>query len=424
MPLLHGPNPAENFYTQEAESVAPVHPVVGAELIENHLDTASVFMDLQGGSDFILSLSGSPLTTTYYSTISRSDDLVINSHDVDDRTVKQYRRINKYEIRVTSAPEMSVDDSTNTATVTGQANVYPIVTPKVGDVFVQPIVSADGIYGTFQVTDVKRLSMYANSAWAITYSQIRYSHSELDEKSEPFVVMELDFLVSNLELGKNPLIPIDTNLLQQDCRVVRQELIELYYNAFYDKEVGTFLVPVTNKSKVYDPFILKFWNTIVDSSMYTGRTSPTEYPINTSVLARNFITVFDIYLEQSIGKLQTALKYFTNLSTSMFSAPYLKLTIFASGIHFVVYPPTTDDLELKPIFVSPIVPNSTPYIFSEDFYSGESSVLLEKLILSVIKRKTILLKDVFTALELVKTDTRLNQFYQLPFIISLLQVAR
>jgi hypothetical protein len=80
---------------------------------------------------------------------------------------------------------------------------------------------------------------------------------------------------------------------------------------------------------------------------------------------------------------------------------------------------------------APLIPPAVPvvlpetYIFSRNFYdNGLPDTLLEKLILNVISRKSITTKDVNVALEIVKTGSKLEQFYHIPFILSLLQVSR
>jgi hypothetical protein len=428
-------NENDNYYTEVPLKVESIPPTEFNEIIDLDIDTASVFRDIQYDGSVLLSLNGSPNNVTYYSKLLQSDDLVVNADDISDRTIKQYRRINHLEIRVTQADSMTLDDSSNTSAVTGTANFYPVLTPHIGDVFVKDIDSTEGTYGVFQVTNVERKSPYHMSSWGISYSQIRYSKSFKDEESEPFVFDEIDFEISNLELGRNPLVPVVTNLKLQTKQQIRAELIPLYYRTFYNKPIGTFIVPISGGGTVYDPYLVNFWNSTISVNEYSPYAAPIEYQTNNAFHEKEYSTVFDVYMKQQIGLLQNAVKCMDKISTLFFSAQLLKITAFATGLDYILHPPMNIDWDDAPMFkpevIVPVIPPTdpivlpTPYIFSNNFYdSGVPDTLLEKLILSVISRKTISTKDVNQALEIVKTGTKLEQFYHIPFILSLLQVSR
>ena len=491
----------KNLETKHNSLVRPVPPTEPNEPILMELDSASIYKDLQYSGEIVIGISGSPESVTYYSKLIKGDDLVTNASDIIDGTILQYKRINNFEIRTTAAPTFTLDDSENTSIITGTANLYPVLTPKIGDILVKAILTSRGIWGVFQVTNVERKSMYNEPVWAITFSQIRFSKNIRDSESDKFVFFEYDFLVQNLEKGQNPLIPTITNVASQNNKILRSELIRIYYNRFYDKETGTFLVPTEAAGNVYDPFVVKFWNQIVDKSILPGLEVPIECQINNPYDRKEFITVFDVYINQSPGLLWSAVKEMSNVSAIFFSAAYLKLTIFSTGIDSIVYPyayynqketslfpetkvdsgdtivnwteahevglwinthqtevdhdshnfdkcdpngPQSSVVEWEYTSPTGATSNSDPqtepdalsgvdirgitdssYIFSKDFYTlGIGKTLLETLILKVINKQTILLKDVYLALEIVKREKILNQYYHLLFIISLLQVAR
>jgi hypothetical protein len=484
--------------------VLPLPPAEPNSKIDYDFDTASVYRDFQYSGGIAIGISGSPDSVTYYSLISRPDDLVMNAADLDDGTIKQFRRINNFEIRVTENPTQTIDDSQNLATVQGTANLYPVLTPKIGDILVKAINTGRGNWGIFQVVEVQRLSQYEEPAWTINFQQVDYSNTARDPESDKYVVFEFDFEVENLQTGQNPLIPSITTEKNQNKKELLNELIQLYYNTFYDSEKGTFIVPTTASGTVYDPHVVKFWNSIIDHSKYHILKRPHEYPMENVYDRKGYLTIYDVYLGQTPGLVNNVMKVMVKLSTSFFSAEYLKQTLQGSLIDYVINPHTSHsagktsmfpDEEIKgevkwvshgkelvwvdrvddghdPLIAPIVVPwtgtatepvhehtephpehpethekhkdhkdkhHSTTYasigpmmaypftenyVFSSQFYKGVPTSLLEVLVTNVINKRTVLLKDVYVALAVLKKDKLLAQYYQLPFIISLLQVAR
>jgi len=535
----------QNDNNHRVQPIAPIEDKPDAN-INVEFDTASYYKNFQETGDIIIALSGFPDTITYYSKLMGNDDIVTNAGDIVDPTLLQYVRINNFEIRVTQAPEFTLDDSVNMSSVVGEANIYPVITPKIGDVLVKSIRTGNYSWGVFQVTAVTRKSMYKTSAWSITFSQIGYSESIRDRKSDPYVYLEFDFESNNLQKGINPLVPTISVGKYRSRDKLRNDIIKLYYTTFYSKSKGTLLVPTNDISVVYDQFVVKFWNSIVDMKELGDYKQPTEYHNANAVLDKSFTTVFDAYLEQSPMLLMSSCTNMSKISATAFSATYMKNTILVSDIDYLIFPyyqslsdvtsvfpiealianqvdwvypdgtsvlwsnenkhtknneypepqivkwnnpnvenppPVVTPLEtnglvtwcddngnlidwsynkLDPLHNTysvdrviwtgnsqytilfppdpysamvdyiipplPIVVTATygnPYIFSLNFYNDEGELsLLETLISKVINNQVILLKDVYLAFEVVKRETLLDQFYHLPFIISLLQVAR
>ena len=411
----------------EIPNVNPIPPTLPQEKIEMHLDTVSVFKELEYSGSFIVALNGSPDSVTYYSFLLDDDDLVINNRDIKDRTIKQCRRINNFEIRVTDAPTPTIDDEKNTSTVIASANIYPVITPLVGDILVKRIETRKNNYGIFQVTDVKRASMYEDSAWTITFSQIGYSETIRDPNSDPFVYMDFDFIVKNLEYGRNPLVLSVVNSSLQNQTQVRKDLIMRYYTTFFDKSSGTFVLPLEASGRVVDPFIIKLWNATVDPMEYLGYKKPADCQLNHPRQTKDFLTIIDAYLTLSIDLVSSAEKTMRYTSTEEFTSIWLKMSLLATNIDYIVFPRMKYNYEVKHMFNHNVDNDKKDdfYIFSESFYTkGEPIDLFEKLVLNVIKKQTILTKDVFLLIEQLKYASVLDQFYKFPFVLSLLQVSR
>ncbi len=136
-------------------------------------DTASNYSLSQNDIKITRWIDGSPWFTTFYTQYIGESDPIINSGDINDPTIKQYAKIEGFELRVTQPLAQTQNDSLNKYVLSGGANVYPVITPITGDVFIAKI--ENGIVGIFEITNApQRLSPFKTSAWAITYSLIEY----------------------------------------------------------------------------------------------------------------------------------------------------------------------------------------------------------------------------------------------------------
>lgn len=339
----------------DQKPVQPTIPVPPEVTNPVPLDTASSFGSFQYSGSPISYLNGTPWTCTYYCQYLSNDDIVGNSQDHNDATIKQYQKINDFEIRVTDALSNNIEASTGKSTVSGRATVYPVITPIVGDVFVA--ISSGNIYGIFEITNIERLSLYKESAWSISYIQIGYTLNPIAKQCEKYVISEFGFDASKLDTGSNPLFSTNSDVWITDKNAVINDLVNTYYNSFYDNRVNTFLVPETEThGRVYDPFIVDFWNTVVGSNFNFSRPNPISYSTKNGFVIKPFFTIFDALLKQSPAILKNTVKVFKLLPKSMFYAEYQRHTLMSSGIDYVVYP-YLDTNRIEKLRVEGPIPN-------------------------------------------------------------------
>ena len=419
------------------------------------VDTASYYGNYQYNGNIISKLDGAPWTVTYYTQLNGPDDVIGNSNDVNDRTLKQYQKIENFELRVIDNLNPTIANDTATSTIVGSANVYPVLAPQPGDVIVG--VSEGNIFGVFEVTGIDRKSLYTSAAWTITYSQIDYSTKDIYDIAEKFVVETFVFDSSKLDTGSNPLFGKAAYIQYASKNDLINNLIDVYYNNFYDNKTDTFLVPNASVYNFYDPFIIDFWNKIIVTDAHIKRPVPVAYNTSNGFTTKKIITVFDAYLGQSVFLLNTVSQYMNCLDKGMFAANYQRHTLIASAIDYVIFPysatsvkspvPKTvlpfnslTDLEIdcndnyvKPGYVDqgyvanspPVDPTDTSYIFSDLFYTGQpGQTLLESLVTKAINKQSVSFKDVNTVVNNLSNIPLLDQFYTMPFIISLSQLAR
>ena len=406
-------------------NVAPL-PITPVTTTPNQIiDTASYFSDTTTTGTTILGyLDGSPQAVNYYSQYLGKDDLVINANDITDPTIKQYLKIVDLEIRVTQALAADTSNSSGTSIVTGEANMYPVVTPTVGDILTIEVEA--GVFGLFQVISITRASLYKESAWSITYSQIGYiTLNDIETNYDAYVVETVIFNAKNLGIKNNKLLYTKSEFLQLTSKQeIIKDLIENYYNIFYSFNNGTLIAPfeVSSNWSTYDPYIVKFWNTIVSQDLRGDKEVPIEYDITSSMINQNYNTILDAIAKQSISIYNSCIKATTLVSVGAFDVPYSRHTVMVSSLSTIVYP----YVNMHQADTTYGTNNSyNTYIFSSNFYQNLSPMsLLEIQVIKLLNKKPILYNDLVPILQNLNSLDIGSQFYQTPILITLFLVCR
>lgn len=410
--------------------VEPIIPTIPSVTPTPVINTASMYANMQHIPTIVGFLDGTPLSCVYYGQYLGEDDPAINSGDVNDPTLKQYLKIDAFEIRITSETTLSYDQNTGTSLVTGTANVYPVITPIVGDVFIALLIS--GSYGLFEVTAANRVSQFKESAWVIEYNQIDYLTVELEEELETHVVGVLQFDVTKLSYGDNPLLTKTEYNRNTDKNLIITNLVRLYYSSFYSKKADTFVLPNdgTYLGTMYDSHLVEFWNTFITNKQWLdGRIPPTTYDVTLHNVDAAIYTTWDAISAQSIDILDYASKNMERASTHIFNIPYQRHSLMVSDINYVVIPILKADKVATDITVEPNTINNSlmlsPYIFSLEFYNNTvDQSALEINARKLILKQVVNFTDLLPIVEAIKTAAPIVQFYHIPILIVLLIVSR
>lgn len=402
---------------------APVEPIIPSlpPTPTAPIDTASVYSTLSNVDKVFTAIDGmpwsiSPLYTQWMDRI----DVVGNSDDIADPTLKQYTKINNYEIRVIDPLTPSTDTQLGTSTVSGRANMYPGVVPLLGDIFIGAI--EDGSLGVFEITDVEKPTIFKGTACVITYQLKEYFTDTTLSYYDTFVVNELYFDVTRLDSGSNPLFTKSEYDRMDSVIDIIHDLILGYIEDYYSLVAETFLVPGTSYTgKVYDPFIVEFWNKYIHDGSLLHNRKPVEYTVSNGLHDRTFSTVLDAIGEQNEKILTRCVPVMKNVATELFDAPMQRNSIRLAGINSVVY---LDLLTDNPVKVKTI--NNRYYIFGEAFYTKASlyQTPLEREIWLLIKRSAVNYADVLALYNNLSALSYEDKFYIIPMLIILFKVCR
>lgn len=385
------------------------------------IGTASVYSTLTNPEKIFTAIEGTPWTIPFfYTQWVGTSDVVGNSGDIQDPTLKQYTKINNYEIRVTSPLSPVPDTQLGTTTVSGEANTYPGVVPMIGDVFIA--ILEDNYLGVFEINNVVKGSIFGGTACSISYQLKEYVVPGVQERYDEFVINELFFDATKLDSGSNPLFT--KSEIEQNVSVneLINNLIEEFIQNYYSINLETFLRPISDSKQIlYDPFIVNYWLKYIDGNGDWSIPKPLSYTISNAIVDRPFSTVLDAIGEQNPNLLKRCIPVVKIRSTAYFDAPLQRNSIRLTSIQDVVY----IDSEFDEV-VKIKTDGNEYYIFSENFYNDitANQTPLEILVLKVINSYAVSFTDVKQIYNNLYTLPYEDKFYIIPLIITLLMVVR
>jgi hypothetical protein len=402
-------------------------------------------------------VEGSPWTVNWYGQIvNEHNDL--REHDMGQNNIyQQYAKTVGLEIRVNAALDSTQNTESTLVTITGTAVIYPFLVPNIGDMFIGSV--GDNYDSLFSVTDVQRKNFNLNSVYEITYVSVGYVNTESIRYKdlENKVTKTYYFLKDRLAEGLFPSVIESEYKNILDFRFEYKKIVAYYFKTFFSREFGTLVLP-GQTSSVYDSYVVD----------YVLKTTDTfdAYEIR---FVKNLNTEDDHYLEQPqfwnalLEKDPSILKHCNRKMglalTKAFHRDALLKGIRFTKIDYIVYPTNVDrsvdtsrNQEPKSVgfselleapsgaslmhelihgtvaiqnvsktIISPVL-SSDCYVMSEKFYNDEPvDSILEALTLDFIKGKAIdnaLLSEVIQS---YKNWGRLEQFYYLPIVLTLIK---
>jgi hypothetical protein len=405
-------------------------------------------------------VEGSPLMVNYYAQVINRDSEVAGQNVTRSPTIQQYLLIKGMEIRVAEALKWTQNDETKQFSATGSANVYPFLTPNVGDMFLMDVGS--GREGIMQVTDTRRLSVFEEAIHEIDFAFVSFSDqdqlrlADLNTKTVQSYTYAKDFL----QYGQNPV------LLDQDAANVAQlkyayaDIVRQYFKEFLSNEFKTLIIP-GQAWAVYDHFVtqfmLKFCTTIDAPEIQYCRLLNVD-----GVDDMKTPTFWDMCLQRN-----EMLKRMINMRMSLTASLYFPSDPMMEGVHhsgvqYLMFPKTPrqswDDVrKMKSSMALAYTLNPVPsivgslddlitdatltgltdpnlplikdvlvddyYVFSEAFYNQDRPNMsqLEAATWDMLDRKTVSLSLLTFLVSTWQTWGALERFYYTPVVLMLIR---
>lgn len=451
--------------------------IVGDELPEHKLeepisvhkpkDYVGVTVDSKytPASSMAAHLEGSAYTSDYYSGVRGASDPLSSFQRGIYPVYQQYKLIRGFVLRLKGGLSHSYNSETGTETITGSANVYHVLTPNKGDLFIADV--GDGREGVFQVTNVTKMSVFLQAAHEIEFTLNYFNDSELSADLNSRVVDTLYFNYDYLASGNNPLIREAEVLSSIQLNEHYTSLSKAYINDFFSTQVGTILVP-DQDAPTYDPFMTDLVLSLFTNEMHHDVKHIRRLNVTRDSAAKT-LSVIDVVLALEPQLLRNVTREFGLVATEVFKTLPRLGSVYYTKVQQVMYPKesltrvddqyfhaqkeTIGDLnkgaarykslsrlsEFKTVLTDsnhdllagakiPLlhpVGKDGMYIFSKAFYTPAADIglsVLEQLILNMIHGKGINPKHLLRICEQLHSASNLERFYYIPFVLMLINV--
>lgn len=375
------------------------------------IDTASVYQG-QGVTDKLTTyIEGSPYRVTYYNRYIGGDDTIELTHDVHDPTSVQYQRIRNFELRLQDGA-FNTDINTQTLQFlrTGTANVYPVITPQVGDVFTASVdVNRLGI---FSVTAASPLTHLQSTAYQIEFSLTGYHDTASEQRLEARVVTELVFDAELIGTTGSALQTESEFDIRNTCQSRIAELVACLYHEYFDIYLDTFVIR-DESCQILDPFAVRYFNCVIPESYRQNRDRPQEYDIRNICARYDFYTIWDALRECSKRILDKVFKQTKDYGNSFWGADFVYYNLDTSQIDLIIYPDINDTGH-------PVTTYETdesclePYVFSDAYYQEQPEdtwTETDRVLYALFENTTISYSQISDYIDTLATLTTRERFY-------------
>lgn len=207
-------------------------------------------------------VEGAVYTVDYYSQVL-TEDSALYAHDPSASAINQtFKKISRLEIRLTESLSSQQNEQEKTFTVRGSGHITHGVIPNSGDMFAADV--GDGREGIFQVNTSEKRSIFKDSVYHVQFQLLYFSKDDTAKRAdlENKAVAKYHYIRDFARWGQNPVVSDGRYKSLQELQVLYTQMVNHYFEWFYSRDRGTFLVP-GQLGTVYDPNIVAAMHAIV-----------------------------------------------------------------------------------------------------------------------------------------------------------------
>lgn len=408
-------------------------------------------------SSLITFVSGYAWTVEYYSQVITRDSALAGQDPNLPGQFQQYKLIHALDLKANQPISWTQDNTSKSITASGNSSMHSMVVPNAGDMFVAEV--GDGRRAVFQVKNTEKKSLLSQSVYSFDYTMIYFTDTEKERYADltSKVVQEFHYIRDYVLHGQNPLVTTDEFNTIEKLGDLYSEMIDNYCGWFFNNQFKTFTIPGQD-TPYYDPFLVEF---------ISQTTTSLHHPNLRDLIVLNTDddyqfkkpNIFSAIYERNDRTLDLAFRKYGTLGARQFFYNPIANGIRYSGIHQVVYPMGVDNstehndntidwkiatyiafnasktrggdlyqmtpdniLELNGLQVPIIKPFQVDeyYVFSKEFYERDAGQsLLEVLVHNFISNRQNQPKDLYELVKNYHNWGRLEQFYYIPIILTL-----
>lgn len=320
-----------NIDTTRPKEVVPAVQVQPKPYVGATVDTSHTRFD-----QLTTYIAGQSYIVNYLSLVKgRDDDNRLQERD-SHPIFQQYDLTKGFELKVTSPLDASQVADSKDMTLRGAANVYGVIIPKEGDIFLGDM--GDGREGMFGITSSTRLSHYTTTVHSIEYSLICPVDQELADKLYNYSVVKTTIFHKDfLDTGNDPRISEEQTETVNNLKEHYERLISLYFHDFFSRDLKTLLVP-NQRAITYDPFIIRFIKTMLTPQDHPAIRQMVELNVEGQAMMYEF-TFWNCLESMDVAMLPMSVHLAGIVGVSQFynRRPTLN-SIYYSGVERVIYP--------------------------------------------------------------------------------------
>jgi hypothetical protein len=429
-------------------------------------------------------VSGMPWTVNYYrQVITTQSDL--KEQDIGQANIyQQYEKIEKMEIRVTESITGAQNTQFAQMRVSGSALVYPFMVPNVGDTFLSD--AGYGQPGIYTIDTVERKSFNKESVYQIQYHLLDFltgneaRFADLESK----VIRTYVFDKSRLTQGLSPTLSTQDYANVQSLAQLYKIIVQYYFKTFYNKNYDTLVIPGQGTG-AYDPYLVDYLLRIVDTFDAQEIRFVRNYAVDGDPFSAQD-QFWKVLLNRDPNMLPYVNWYMGLVMTKFFNYNSMFKGIRYSRLSYVLYPVNPDfslinpnavenigdpllmdygvfqdgvftdspifkpqalqqieeaktqgaslaDLiknqyvaqSQSPALIPSVINKTNTYVLTEAFYRNTpGQTLLESLVQNYIASNALNLSDLLKCAQPFRQWGRLEQFYYLPILLTLIKAAQ
>ena len=416
-------NPQEQLAPSLTETTKEQEGYLSATVDNSHTSLKSLITNIEGLSWHV----------TYYQQILGSNSETRAQDVYGSAIYQQYRKIKRFELKVSSGLESSYDSERGEHSLSGEAAMYPSFIPNVGDMIVAAL--PNGRTGILNIHGITPMSIYNERVYTIQYKFSSYfegtAGTDLDDKTVETVTFNYNYLIN----GKNPFLSDKRVANTLSLRRTVADLVDSYYAEFWSRKFRTWISPLYKHTPsdepiyVYDGCVVEVLNAILNDDLRGSH--PLGVVHNTSDgINEGFTTIYDAMLKVApflVGRVE---RYKRLVPVSAFYTQGALQPIHYSGISAVVWP-----LDVKSIgestpqgikyYINDDPYEHTPYyVFSEAFYIEDTVHMtpLERMAYKYLEDEAVDLDELMGIISESATWTSEMRFYLYPIIFMIINV--
>ncbi len=299
---------------------------------------SSVVVDTQSQprSTLVAYVEGAIYTVDYYSQVL-TENSGLYAHDPSRSALNQpFKKISRLEIRLTQPLSSQQNEQDKTFVVRGAGHITHGVIPNEGDMFAADV--GDGREGIFQVNSSEMRSIFKDSVYHVEFQLLFFSKNDQARRDdlENKVAARYHYIRDFARWGQNPIVSDGRYKSLQDLQVLYSQMIEHYFDWFYSRDRGTFLVP-GQQGSVYDPNVVATMHAIIPVRDFPKIQSVRQWSIDDDNLVRQ-PNLFTALLKRDEKLLIIANRKMGTVDVGAFTNYAPMRSLRYSGMDRIVYP--------------------------------------------------------------------------------------